>query len=141
MRDHKWLKISPGKHSLHQGSFIPSRTDRGPTCDISGLKCAACLTAKADLRNPRADSTLKDTADEHWSNKKKNKFTAKLNGRKLKKLKAGHTSPGDCISADHYISAVPGRIATGQKKDGITRGTLFVDHGSGKKIQLMSIFY
>eukprot|EP00956_Cyclotella_meneghiniana_P031961 scaffold85834_cov44-Cyclotella_meneghiniana.AAC.2 len=25
-------------------------------------------------------------------------------------LKEGHLSPGDCISCDHYISPVPGRV-------------------------------
>ena len=131
MRDRKWLSTNNCKHSLHQGPFIPSATERGPTCDISTLKCAACLTAKAHVRNPGVDSSV-GSVDDDWSRTKSKKFQAKLNGTKKKKLKAGHTKPGDCVSADHYISAVPGRIASGRAKDGITCGTLFVDHGSGK---------
>ena len=61
------------------------------------------------------------------------KFTDRLEGRAVKKLKRGHTKPGDCISADHYMSAVPGRLphTYGREKAGYTCGTLFVDRASG----------
>ena len=51
-----------------------------------------------------------------------------------KRLKRGHTQPGDCVSADHYISAVPGRLfhTFGRERGGFQAGTLFVDHASGK---------
>ena len=62
------------------------------------------------------------------------KFKQRLEGGRSKVLKKGHTQPGDCISADHYISAVPGRLphTYGCEKDGYYGGTLFVDHASGK---------
>jgi hypothetical protein len=49
-------------------------------------------------------------------------------------LKRGHVHPGDCISADHYISSVPGCLphTFGREKHGYTCGSLFVDHASGK---------
>ena len=49
-------------------------------------------------------------------------------------LKQGHTKPGDCMSADHYISAIQGCLFNtfGREKQGYTCGTLFVDHASGK---------
>lgn len=52
----------------------------------------------------------------------------------MKSLKSGHTCRGDCISCDHYISAVPGRLPTtyGKEKIGYTCGTIMVDHTSGK---------
>lgn len=136
MRDRKWLRDPKNNKSLHQGPFIPCSTERAPVCDISGLKCAACLTAKAHVRTPGVADDACGLTGEVWSDKKKKKFQAKLNGTKRKTLKAGHTQPGDCVSADHYISAVPGRTVSAasasNKKDGIMCGTLFVDHASGK---------
>ena len=62
------------------------------------------------------------------------KFTDYLEDHALKKLKHGHTKPGDCISTDHYMPVVPDCLphAYGRDKAGCTCGTLFVDHASGK---------
>ena len=62
------------------------------------------------------------------------KFEQRLEGTRTKRLKHGHTQPGDCVSADHYISAVPGRLfhTYGRERQGFEAGTLFVDHASGK---------
>ena len=53
---------------------------------------------------------------------------------KDKLLKHDHLHPGDCISADHYISQIHGRIPTGfgKERNGYSCGCLFVDHASGK---------
>jgi hypothetical protein len=50
-------------------------------------------------------------------------------------LKRGRVQPGDCISADHYISLVPGHLqhSFGQEEHRYTCRSLFVDHTSGKK--------
>jgi hypothetical protein len=49
-------------------------------------------------------------------------------------LKCGHVHPGDCISANHYISLVPGHLphTFGREKHGYTCGSLFVEHPSRK---------
>ena len=64
----------------------------------------------------------------------RHKFSQVLEGKKTKEFKRGYTRPGDCISADHYISAVTGRLphTYGRERQGYQAGTLFVDHASGK---------
>ncbi len=114
MRDRKWLK---NKHnnaaSLHSGPFITAKS-RAHVCDTLTMKCAACLCAKAHIRSP-------DNLNPCRSN------VCML-------LKHGHVHPGDCISADYYISLVPGCLphTFGQGKHGYTCGSLFIDHASGK---------
>ena len=46
MRDRQWLPGFNNESSLHKGAFIKTRS-RAPTCDAVGLKCTACLCAKA----------------------------------------------------------------------------------------------
>jgi hypothetical protein len=50
-------------------------------------------------------------------------------------LKEDHLKPGDCISCDHYISPVPGRVISksghSSTSHGYVGGTLYVDHASG----------
>ena len=52
----------------------------------------------------------------------------------MKKLKRGHTKSSDYISADHCMSAVPGRLPNtyGREKAGYTCGTFFSNYDSGK---------
>jgi transposase InsO family protein len=49
-------------------------------------------------------------------------------------LKSNHLTPGDCVSADHYFSPVPGCLphTFGKECVGYTCSSLFVDHASGK---------
>ncbi len=51
-----------------------------------------------------------------------------------KRLKQGHVEQGDCISADHYMPAVLGRLehTYGREKQQCRCGTLFIDHTTGK---------
>jgi hypothetical protein len=50
MRDRKWFIDSfDEKSALHTGPIIHSST-RAKTCDAKGLKCTACLCAKAHSR-------------------------------------------------------------------------------------------
>jgi hypothetical protein len=78
------------------------------------MKCAACLCAKAHVRSP-------ENLNPCHSNMSMS-------------LKCGHVQPCNCISADHYISSVPGHLphTFGQEKHRYTCGSLFVDHASGK---------
>eukprot|EP00804_Cyclotella_cryptica_P001538 CCRYP_003742-RB/>CCRYP_003742-RB protein AED:0.39 eAED:0.39 QI:0/0/0/1/0/0/2/0/211 len=50
-------------------------------------------------------------------------------------LKETHVRPGDCVSCDHFISPVSGRVisASGHSssRNGYTCGTIYVDHCSG----------
>ena len=57
-----------------------------------------------------------------------------LDGEEMPSLKQDHLSPGDCVSADHYLSLISGHLYTsfGCKQQGYSCGTLFVDHASGK---------
>ena len=104
MRDRHWLS-SQDNYALHKGPFIPCKEDRGPRCDITGLKCAACLTAKATLRTPRTHGTATLKHRSHSPNKH-GAFHDQLISDREMILKQGHTKPGDCVSADHYISAI-----------------------------------
>jgi hypothetical protein len=99
--------------ALHIGPFIKTKS-HAPSCDTMSLKCAACLCAKAAVQLPENTMVRKSV---------KNKL-----------LKKDHLQPGDCISADHYISKIHGRVPTGFEKErnGYSCGCLFVDHASGK---------
>jgi transposase InsO family protein len=49
-------------------------------------------------------------------------------------LKSNHLTPGNCVSADHYFSPVPGCLphTFGKERVRYMCGSLFVDHASGK---------
>ena len=130
MRDRKWLLSDSNQEALHHGPFIPCRAPRSARCDLSVLQCAACNAAKTHIRKP----SVQRCSPVSKSRTVLDRFTATLEGRQEKVLKRGHTKPGDCISADHYISSVPGRLPNtyGREKEGYQCGTLFVDHASGK---------
>jgi hypothetical protein len=116
MQDRKWLIDSfDEKSALHTGPFIHSST-RAKTCNAKGLKCAMCLCAKAHSRTP---------------------FNKKLDSQHIineKMLKKAHFLPGSCISVNHYMSSVMGRLPHTFSKEriGYLCGTLFVNHASGK---------
>jgi hypothetical protein len=116
MQDRKWLPSNDGNDTaLHLGPFIPTKTgSRAHSCTTSTLQCTACLYAKASTRSP-----------------------ANLAPRPSPKnniLKQNHLQLGDCLSADHYFSPIPGRLphTFGQEQNGYTCGSLFVDHACGK---------
>mmetsp|Transcript_15062 Transcript_15062/g.36800 ORF Transcript_15062/g.36800 Transcript_15062/m.36800 type:complete len:509 (-) Transcript_15062:4073-5599(-) len=100
---------------------LPAKKDEFKRCDCP--KCTICQLAKQHRRSPRSDA-----ANEGGSNK---------NGRrkKEKKLMEENLKPGDKVSMDQYISAVPGRLAHtfGKEKSNkqYAGGTLFVDHATG----------
>lgn len=127
MRDRKWLHALEDQDTpFHRGPFLPCK-HKGAVCDITGLKCLACVCAKSH-RRPRTNQTRAFDTDNLCS------FRQKLNGTKENTLKLGHTSPGDCVSCDHYLSPIPGRLynSFGREQQGYACGTLFVDHASGK---------
>ncbi len=52
MQDSKWLPDTGySDAALHLGLFIVTKS-HAPTCDISNMKCAACLIAKASTQSP-----------------------------------------------------------------------------------------
>ena len=114
MRDRKWLEDPTAASSLHTGPFI-STSSRAPTCDARGLKCLACLCAKATTRTSKIASKA-------------------ILPVKTNVLKRSHLVPGSCISVDHYMSPVMGRLphTFGKERVGYSCGTLFIDHASGK---------
>ena len=114
MHNRKWLPNSGNLDAaLHLGPFIFTKS-HAPTCDVLNMKCVACLFAKASTRSSAG--------------------MAPCPSPKTLKLKTNHLAPGDCVSADHYFSPVPGRLphTFGRKRMGYTCGSLFVDHASGK---------
>lgn len=108
MRDRKWLRDNTSDDSscLHSGPFLPC-TNKAHMCDIRGLKCIACVCAKAHRRSS-THAAFEDP--DHLR-----RFTHRINGTLEKVLKTDHTSPGDCISADHYLSPVAGHMAENVK--------------------------
>ena len=123
MRDRKWLRDKSSDESFRSGSFLPC-SHQASTCDVRELKCIACTCAKAHRRSPRVRKQVHKSSDAHLT----------VNSEPCRSLKQGHTVPGACISADHYLSPVEGRLynTMGRERKGYTCGTLFVDHASGK---------
>ena len=113
MRNRKYLSTTNMDSSLHSGPFIKTKS-RAPVCDVSKLKCLACLCAKATTCSPLTQSPCQSPKN----------FV----------LKHDHLSPGDCLSVDHYFSPIPGQLlhTFGRERAGYTCGSLFVDHASGK---------
>ena len=109
----KWLKAHSSCQSLHAGPFIPCKEPCGPVCNISCLKCASCIAAKATICKPGICSGDLQPP----SQKVCDKFVKWLEGCQEKILKVGHTKLGDCISADHYISAVLGCLPNSHGND------------------------
>jgi hypothetical protein len=114
MQDRKWLRNNGYLDAaLHLGPFIVTKSC-APTCDVSNMKCAACLFAKASTQSP-----------------------PNMAPRPLPKpptFKSNHLIPGNCVSADHYFSPVTGCLphTFSKKRVGCTCGRLFLDHTSGK---------
>lgn len=107
-----------GDNALHSGPILPAVNDAVTRCDVSKVKCAACLLAKAKRRTP--DSTQG--------------YKSKNPGDML--LKRNHLRPGQCLSCDHYVSPEKGRRVDGYGKrtkfDGYVGGAIYVDHASAK---------
>jgi hypothetical protein len=86
-----------------------------PSAVRDNLLCASCAIAKASRRSPGVQVTR--AADSEMV------------------LKQDHLQPGDCISCDHYLSPVPGRVIAdsgySSSRHGYTCGTIYVDHASG----------
>jgi hypothetical protein len=113
MRHKQFLPCSNADGALlRKGPFIRTNSC-APSCNIAGLKCAACLYAKASARTP---SNLPPRQS-----------------IKTMTLKANDLQPGSCISTDHYFSPIQGRVQQGfgRERMGYTCGSLFVNHASG----------
>jgi hypothetical protein len=114
MQDRKWLPNTGYPNAaLHSGPFIVTKS-RAPTCDISNMKCAACLFAKTSTQSP-PNMALRPLPKPHM-------------------LKSNHLTPGNCVFTDHYFSPVPGCLlhTFGKERIGSMCGSLFVDHASSK---------
>ncbi len=110
-RKKQWL-TSEGNKLMHSGPFIVTKNN-APTCDVSCLKCAACLCAKATIKTPTSTNL-------HQSIKQG-------------LLKTDDLTPGACILVDHYFSPVQGCLPHMYycEQHGYTCGSLFIDHASG----------
>ena len=106
-------------NALHSGPILPASNPATTRCDVSRVKCGACLLAKAQRRTP--DSTQG--------------YRARSPDKDML-LKRNHLTPGQCVSCDHYVSPVKGRRVEGfgkrTKVDGYVGGAIYVDHASAK---------
>ena len=59
MRDRKYLSATNADSSLHSGPFLRTKS-HAPVCDVSKLKCLACLCAKASVRSPLNQSPCRN---------------------------------------------------------------------------------
>ena len=128
LRDRKWLRDRIKEDpSFRSGQYLPCKT-RAPTCDINGLQCLACVCAKSHRRS--ATSLACNDPDRLLQTARPRSDAERIEMT----LKRNHIKPGDCISADHYLSPIAGRLYSsyGHERQGYTCGTLFVDHASGK---------
>eukprot|EP00804_Cyclotella_cryptica_P027788 CCRYP_009212-RA/>CCRYP_009212-RA protein AED:0.44 eAED:0.14 QI:0/-1/0/1/-1/1/1/0/824 len=100
---------------LHWGHFLPC-TYNVPNAVCDHLLCGACECAKAKRRRPRV-------------------VGASAGATRSMVLKQNHLHPGDCLSCDHYISPIPGRVVApsgySSTRHGYVGGTIYVDHASG----------
>ena len=130
MRTKKWLKDHTSPACLHQGPFLPCKIKRTASCSTTGMRCAACLAAKASTRSAGARHESHATPTQSTLEK----LSRRVNGEHQKKLKRGDLMPGDCVSTDNYMSAVEGRLehTFEREKQGYTCGTIFVDNATGK---------
>jgi hypothetical protein len=104
MCSRQWLQNhDPSLTSFHSGPFLPC-SKQSPTCDTQALKCISCVCAKAHHRSTKSASCRDPD--------RVSQLTAQLNGQRNRILKTGHTLPGQCISADHYLSPIEGRLYT-----------------------------
>ena len=100
--------------AFRDGPLLPC-THNVPNAVCDNLICAACAISKATRRKPSIRSSSGPARE--------------------KILKSDDIHPGDCISCDHYISPVPGRVVAdsghSSTKNGYMGGTIYVDHASG----------
>ena len=100
--------------ALRDGPLLPC-TYNVPNAVCDNLICAACAISKATRRKPSIRSSSAPSRE--------------------KILKENDLQPGDCISCDHYVSPVPGRVIAqsghSSTKNGYVGGTIYVDHASG----------
>eukprot|EP00956_Cyclotella_meneghiniana_P034902 scaffold109269_cov39-Cyclotella_meneghiniana.AAC.2 len=106
-------------NALHSGPILSAVNVGVTRCDVSKVKYAACLLAKAKRRTP-------DSTRGYQSKPPDNEML----------LKRNHLRPGQCLSCDHYVSPVKGRRVDGYGKrtkfDGYVGGAIYVDHTSAK---------
>eukprot|EP00804_Cyclotella_cryptica_P001528 CCRYP_003749-RA/>CCRYP_003749-RA protein AED:0.13 eAED:-0.00 QI:0/0/0/1/0/0.33/3/0/1355 len=99
---------------LRDGPILPC-TYNIPSTSCDHLLCAACEISKATRRAPTIRSSRNQAPRQMV-------------------LKEDHVKPGDCVSCDHFISPVPGRITFpsghSSSRNGFTCGTIYVDHCS-----------
>jgi Reverse transcriptase (RNA-dependent DNA polymerase) len=80
--------------------------------------CAACQMAKQSRRYPE-----------------RNKDRSSSGSPNEMAIRQGDLRPGDCVSMDQYISALPGRLPNTKGKESLSDrykgGTMFVDHATG----------
>jgi hypothetical protein len=113
----QWIRVATElANELSAPAILPCKHDATSRCNSKDIKCAACCMAKQTLRSHKTPRPT--TPNEEM------------------RLKANDTTPGACISCDHYVSPLRGRLVTGYgtktSTEGYTGGAIYVDHASGK---------
>ena len=112
----RWIQRLFAKRPSDDGSsssILSSSNPRVSSCHVP--LCAACQLSKQTRRTPDR-GVVRTQAPDHV-------------------LRQGHLKPGDKVSCDQYISALPGRLRTGfgkvnDKRSMYNGGTIFVDHAT-----------
>lgn len=98
-------------HDSSRSQVFSFKTPHVSTCDPP--LCTACQLAKQHRRTPESRATSRPEP---------------------MKIRQGDLNPGDCVSLDQYISALPGRLPHTKgkepKSERYNGGTIFVDHSS-----------
>lgn len=110
-----WLQALCSKPRADERQDLPFFDVKNPKASSCQQPlCVACQIAKQHRRAPREDVVRFDP--------------------KAMKLKEGHLEPGQMVSIDQYVSALPGRLPHTKgkeaKKDKFNGGTIFCDHAS-----------
>jgi transposase InsO family protein len=116
-KNRPWVRVAAElAEGLVTDAILPCKHDATSRCNTKNIKCASCCMGKQTLRS---HTTPRPTVP---------------NQEML--LKTDDTTPGACISCDHYVSPLRGRLVTGYgtttSTDGYTGGAIYVDHASGK---------
>jgi hypothetical protein len=112
----QWLAATP--RTRPDGNEVPiiqPKNEKMSSCNLP--LCAACQVAKQERRGPEVPRQVKVENKDHM-------------------LRRNHLCPGDMVSVDQYVSALPGHLphtkGEEMKKDQYCGGTIFVDHASSK---------
>lgn len=113
----QWVRVAAElADGLITDAILPCKHDATSRVTTKQIKCASCCMGKQTHRSHKTPHPTIPNEE--------------------MRLKATHTSPGNCISCDHYVSPLRGHLVTGYgintSTDGYTGGAIYVNHTSGK---------